>query len=335
MDKARLLSQAPHGKVELLVQFVKVAAHQVPHLDILQVVPTTLIPGVQIRRIPRQGLQRDAAASARHEFPDRHAPVDRRAIPDHQQSLPRHAEQMQEELDAMQPVERLRPDQGVDPALRRHPAHDREVIPSLLLAEHRRQSLRGIRLDHPRQEVEARFVLENQGPVLPAGTPPQLRPGLLTPPPDGVLVPLDGPPDRLLRSPTQVLEEPADVTLVIADAELPLDDLGDAGAGPDLAAEPVRLRPVPEEFGDQPPLLGGEPRRGPRCGASPERLGAVGPGVGQPAADRNLGNIQGLGDIALIPAPSLEVQRPEPPPLEAFRRDGMGCIHPSILLLSV
>ena len=35
--------------------------------------------------------------------------------------------------------------------------------------------------------------------------------------------------------------------LVVADAELLLDNLGDAGAGPDLTPEAVSLRPVPEE----------------------------------------------------------------------------------------
>jgi len=38
------------------------------------------------------------------------------------------------------------------------------------------------------------------------------------------------------------------VALVVANAEFFLDDSGDAGAGPDLAAEAVGLRPVPEEL---------------------------------------------------------------------------------------
>src|SRR5262249_14156276 len=154
------------------------------------------------------------------------------------------------ELDAVQTVERLRPNQGVDAALRRHPPHDREVVACLLLAEDRGQPLGGVGLDHTREEIEARFVLENKGSALAAGAPTQLRPGLVAPAPDRLVVPLDGPLDRLLRRPVQALEYPADMVLMVAGAELPLDDLGDAGAGPDLTAEAIRLRPVPEELGD-------------------------------------------------------------------------------------
>ena len=38
---------------------------------------------------------------------------------------------------------------------------------------------------------------------------------------------------------------------VVADAELLLDGLGDAAAGPDLAAEAVRFGPVPQEVRQQ------------------------------------------------------------------------------------
>ena len=125
------------------------------------------------------------------------------------------------------------------------------------------------------------------------------------------------------------------MAFVVADAELPLDDLGDAGAGPDLAAEAVRLRPMPQELGDRTLLPGREPRRVPRRGSRPEHLRAKVPGVGQPAAHGDLGDVEGLGDIALIPALSLEAQRAEPPPFTTLRRDGMARFHPSILLLQV
>ena len=73
---------------------------------------------VQVRGISRQGLQPDPTPRARHELLDLHPPMDRRAVPDHQQPIPGHAEQVQEELDAVQAVERFLPDQGVDAALR-------------------------------------------------------------------------------------------------------------------------------------------------------------------------------------------------------------------------
>src|SRR5262249_19055172 len=151
-----------------------------------------------------------------------------------------------------------------------------------LLAEDWGQPLGGVGLDPPREEVEARFVLDDEGPALAAGPPSQLRPDLGAPAADGRLLPPDGPLDRLLRRPSQVLEHPADVALVVADAELILDD---AGAGPDLTAEAIRLRPVPEEIRDRSPLRRGEPGRGPRRGSRPERLEAAVAGAGQPAAD--------------------------------------------------
>ena len=50
-------------------------------------------------------------------------------------------QQMGEELDAVQPVERLLSDQGVDFPCRRHSTHDREVVPCHLLTEDRRSRL--------------------------------------------------------------------------------------------------------------------------------------------------------------------------------------------------
>src|SRR5215204_3253135 len=126
---------------------------------------------------------------------------------------------MHKELDAVQTIERLLPCQCVDLALRRHPPHDRQVVARLLLAEDRRQSRGGVRPDHPREEVEPRFVLKNERPVLAPRPPSQLRPDLISPAFDGRLVPLDGPLDRYLRCPAQLLEEPADMILVVADPE--------------------------------------------------------------------------------------------------------------------
>ena len=139
----RLLPKAPDSEVGLLLQPFEVQAHQVAHLHILQVMPTSLIPGVQIGGVSRQGLQPYPTARAGHEFLDLHPAMDRRTIPDHQQTFPRHAEQVQEELDAVQPIQRLLPYQSVDLAQRRHRAHDGEVIARLLLTEDRRQSLQG------------------------------------------------------------------------------------------------------------------------------------------------------------------------------------------------
>src|SRR5579885_2975866 len=60
-DQMRLLPQAPDGQVEFLVQLVQVPTHQVAHLDVLQVMPPALIPGVEVGGIARQCLQPDPA----------------------------------------------------------------------------------------------------------------------------------------------------------------------------------------------------------------------------------------------------------------------------------
>src|SRR3989440_12557883 len=114
--------------------------------------------------------------------------------------------------------------------------------------------------------------------------------------PDRLLVALEGSPDRHLGRPAQLLQQPADVTPVVADAELLFDDSGDAGGGPNLTAEAVGLRPVPEELGDQVLLAGRELGRRASPGLGPEGLGATRAGTGEPTADSFLGDIQGLGD---------------------------------------
>src|SRR6476620_9795227 len=87
-------SKAGNGEVELLVQLFEVVAHQVAHLDILEMVPAALVPRVEIGGIGRQRLQPDSAISARDELLDRDPAVNRRAVPDDQQSSTRSPEQV-------------------------------------------------------------------------------------------------------------------------------------------------------------------------------------------------------------------------------------------------
>ena len=118
--------------------------------------------------------------------------------------------------------------------------------------------LGGVGPDPAWQEVEARFVHENQGAAFAAGLVLEPRPDLDSPLLDLLLIALDGPRDRQLGCPPQFLQEPGDVALVIGDAELLLDDLGHAGTGPDLAAEAVGFRPMREKVGDESPLIRSE-----------------------------------------------------------------------------
>ena len=100
----------------------------------------------------------------------------------------------------------------------------------------------------------------------------------------------------------QFLEQPADVVLVVADAELLLDDLGDAGTGPDLAAEAVRLRAVPEELRDQTLLSGRELGRASGTGAGAQGLRAAVADTSEPTADAHRRDAQRLGDVPPRPA---------------------------------
>src|SRR5207302_2283425 len=54
LDQLRFLTQPSHSEVELLVQLFQVQAHHVAHLHVLEVVPPSLIPRVQVRRVSRQ-----------------------------------------------------------------------------------------------------------------------------------------------------------------------------------------------------------------------------------------------------------------------------------------
>src|SRR5205823_5895938 len=111
---------------------------------------------------------------------------------------------------------------------------------------------------------------------------------------DGLFVPLQGPSVRYLGRPAQFLEQAPDVGLVVADAELVLDDPGDASASPDLSAEAVGLRPVPEEFGDQPFLRVGELGRAARCRTGEQGPGAAIAAASEPTTDGLFGDVQGL-----------------------------------------
>src|SRR5262249_22855217 len=196
-----------------------------------------------------------------------------------------------------------------------------------LLADDWCACLRGVSTDQPRQQVEPRFVLENQHPALASRPPLQVRPDFDAPAPDRFLVPLDGASDRHLGRPAQLLEQTPDVTFVVADAELFLDDQGDAGARPDLSAEAVGLRPVPEELRDQALLLGGKSWSRAGGGVVPERLRTVLAGTGEPTADRLFSGPESRSDVALIPALLLQFQRPQPPPRTPILRHEVRTLH--------
>src|SRR6266480_144241 len=101
------LSHPAESQVQLQVELIQIQARQVAHLDLLQMPPQPF-HRVQVRRVRRQRLQVDRVAGLRHEFLDLGSSVNRRPVPDHQQPVSGEVAQMDEELDAMQPVQRLR-----------------------------------------------------------------------------------------------------------------------------------------------------------------------------------------------------------------------------------
>jgi hypothetical protein len=94
---------------------------------------------------------------------------------------------------------------------------------------------------------------------------------------------------------------------MVRDAEFLLDDLGNAGAGPHLAAKPVGLRPMPKELRDETLLSRREFGRVARRGPGQQGLRPAVAGAAEPTADGDLGGAQGLGDVALTPALLLEL----------------------------
>src|SRR5262249_55618874 len=200
-----------------------------------------------------------------------------------------------------------------------------------LLPDNRRQALGGVGFHHARQEVESRFVRENQHPALAPRPPLQFRPDVVPPALDGCFVPLDRPADGHLGGPLQFLEQPADMVLVVADADLLLDDAGHAGTGPDLAPEAIRLRPMPEKLGDQTLLSGREVGRGPAMGASAQGIGPAVADLSEPTADADRGGAESLGDVLARPALTLQVQRSKPPPLKPIRGKEIRDLHTAIL----
>src|SRR5512142_412849 len=111
-----------------------------------------------------------------------------------------------------------------------------------------------------------------------------------------------------------------------------LDHERDAGTGPDLAPEPVRLRPVPEELGDQALLSGREPGRAPGTWASAEGLRPAVAGASAPTADADGRDAKRLSDVTPRPARSPQLQCPKPPPFASIGREGITGLHAPILL---
>ena len=78
-----------------------------------------------------------------------------------------------------------------------------------------------------------------------------------------LVIALSGPPLRLVTGPVQATAEQAeDVVGVVLDAEVAVDDLGDAGRRPQLVGEAVGGSPLVQESFEFPQLKVGQPAFG-------------------------------------------------------------------------
>ena len=177
--------------------------------------------------------------------------------------------------------------------------------------DYRSPSLGSVSADQPRQEVEPRFVLENQHPAL-AALLSQFGPDLSTPLFDRRLVALNSPTDRHLRRPLQLLEQTADVVLVVADAELLLEDSSDAGRSKlghgSRASARAKIR-------NQPLLLHRQSTITAWGGMGTQGIWTTPSCSREPLADGWLRDAKRIGDGPLRPATVLQAQRSHPPPL--------------------
>jgi len=162
------------------MQLIQVPAHQVAHFHILEVIPPPFIPGIQIGSVGWQGLQPHLSVRPRHELLDRCSAGDRGTIPDHQQTPPRHLQQVSEKLNTMPPIQRLLPRQSVDPAQGRHSTHDRQVISCQFLPEDRRLPMQKVTQNEPGWLIRGNFihdVFPYRFPVSSSGRDPACVPG--------------------------------------------------------------------------------------------------------------------------------------------------------------
>src|SRR5262249_17512987 len=162
------------------------------------------------------------------------------------------------------------------------------------------------------------------GAALCRGTPTQLGPHLCSPVGDGYFVTLDGPRNRNLRRPSQLLENARHMIAVVSDAEFTGQNFNDTRTGPALSAKTIGCRPVPEKIRNPPFLFLGQlgmRSMGPGQQGLPSRLA----GARQPLAHRALGRSQGLGDVVFRPAMLEQVPSPKAAPFAPI----VGLFHTS------
>ncbi len=298
------------------MQLLQIQARQIPHLDVLEMLPATaLVKRAQIRSIAGKDFQVDVFCAASSQvFPNFSPTMDGRTIPNDQQLRARLTQQMLQKFYAVRARQRLLPNQGIQLSRWRYTRHDRKMVATLLLGKHRCQPLRAVSSDHTRQQVEARFIDKNQGPALFRSLPPQPRPYLGPPTLDSFFVALNSPSQRNLWRPSQAFQQARNMVFVVDNAELPLNDLDDTRAGPNVTAKTIRFRTVPQKLRKGTFLRCRQLGRMPRRGMGQQSISARRTSNMHPMADSSLGRSQGNGDVLLLPAALLQFPRSQSSP---------------------
>lgn len=199
-------------------------------------------------------------------------PVDLAAIPQqHDMSVQMAQEQAEKRQDLhMGEVVVVEADiqpHAMTPGRHGEPGNHRDFLAPIAVPQQGGLPDRGLGFVDVGNEQETTFIEEDQmGPkslgfFYPRPCPP-------FPSFDGFLVPLDGPPLRLLATPFQARHQVPNVAGMVAYAEVFLDQPGHAFQGPDLCGIAVRLRPFQQEAQQCSLLRLGQTRRTP-----PGRLG--------------------------------------------------------------
>lgn len=119
---------------------------------------------------------------------------------------------------------------------------------------------------------------------------------------DGCLITLGRPLDGFLDTVLDGTQDAATMGRMVADAEDPLDHLGDPLGGPDLPAIAKRLRAACQHFWQLGHLLSTQLALRARRRVTTQSLHSLGSASFEPLADCPFAHSQSLGNVFLLPA---------------------------------
>jgi hypothetical protein len=168
-EDMRLAPQAPHGQLQLDLQFVQIGAAEVAEFDVLEIVPDALVR-VEVRRVAGQLLQVEAGGGPlSEEVLDRPGAVDGRPIPEHQELPGEVPQQVLQEADHRGAPERLPALLDQQPPGVGQATDHGEMIPGAGHAQDGRPAPRGVGAYQPGQQIEPGLVYPDEGTPLASG----------------------------------------------------------------------------------------------------------------------------------------------------------------------